>query len=74
MKILTKNNTQNETKICKFYSLRKQLTICDATAGFPAKSDVWGNKHRNSKLMVPLVGGVAREVCFNQSEALPRSG
>ena len=60
-------------------NLRKQPTFRDAPASFPRN-----NECRNSKLttrhyldlgsIVLLVGHAAWETCFNQSEALPRSG
>ena len=63
-------------------SLTKQTTFRDATNGFPAN---WRlrNKRRNSILMMhhcpdlgstSNIGHAACEICFNQSEALPRSG
>ena len=62
------------------FSPRKQMIFHDATNGFPAKC--LRNKHRNSILIggtsqireVFLIGRAACEICFNQSEALPRSG
>ena len=58
-------------------SLRKQLTFGDTTTGFPAK---WclRNERRNSMLMMwhYLDLGSASEwlkICFNKSQALPRS-
>ena len=64
--------------IITFRSPIKQATFRNATTGFPAKWRL-SNKHRNSTLMtrhyvwiVPLVGRAAWEICFNQSEALPR--
>ena len=60
------------------FSLRRQMTFCDATIGFPVKLRL-GNKSRNSILMmrhttqiwvVLLNGRGAWEIWFNQSEAL----
>ena len=60
--------------------LRKQTTFCDATNDFPAN---WclRKERRNSILMTrhypclgsTSIGCAACEICFNQSEALPRS-
>ena len=56
-------------------SLRKQPTFRDATTGFPAK---WRlrNEYRNSIMMTYLYpdSDWLWQICFNQSEALPRSG
>ena len=52
-------------------SLRKQPTFCDATTGFRATTTdevsllIW---------VVLLIGRVAKEIYFNQSEALHRYG
>ena len=61
--------------------LRKQTTFRDATTGFPAH-DVWETSAEipywwrvtTQIWVVLLIGRVAREICFNQSEAPPRSG
>ena len=61
--------------------LRKQTTFRDATTGFPAH-DVWETSAEipywwrvtTQIWVVLLIGRVAREICFNQSKALPRSG
>ena len=58
--------------------VRKQPTFCDATTNFPSK---WclRNKGRNSMLMTyryPDISSASDwlDICFNQSEALFRSG
>jgi len=66
---------------CNFYNLRKQQTYRDVTTGFP-RNDVRGTSaktpHRwrvtTQIRVVPLIGCAARGICFNQSEALPKSG
>ena len=70
---------QEDWRALHLQNLRKQPTFRDATASFPRN-----NECRNSKLttrhyldlgsIVLLVGHAAWETCFNQSEALPRSG
>ena len=63
------------------WSLRKEPTFCDATTDFPLKCRL-RSERRNSILMTShypdqvllLVGRAACEICFNQSEAVPRSG
>ena len=58
-------------------SLRKQTTFCDGTTGF-LQNDVWKTSAEISYWccvttqiwVVLLIGRVAWEICFNQSEAL----
>ena len=62
-------------------SLRKQTTFRDATTGF-TRNDVWETSAEipywwritTQTWVLLLIGRVVREICFNQSEALPRSG
>ena len=65
-------------KRTQLHSLRKQLTYCDATTGFPAKRRL-RNGRKNSRLMTrhyPDLGSASDwlKIFFNQSEALRRSG
>ena len=68
-----------KVNVITFRSPIKQPTFGDATTGFPA-NDVWATSPEipywwsvTSQIwVVPLVGRAAWEVCFNQSEALPR--
>ena len=63
------------------FRLRRQAIFRDATTRFPRKGRL-SNERRNSVLMtftaqiwvMVQIGRVAREICFNQSEALRRSG
>ena len=59
-----------------YYNLKGQPTFRDATTGsFPAKRRL-RNDYRNSILMPSNfsdLGATAKEIYFNQSEALPRS-
>ena len=66
---------------CNFYNLRKQQTYRDVTTGF-LRNDVWGTSAKipywwrvtTQIWVVLLIGCAARGICFNQSEALPKSG
>ena len=65
-----------------YVAWEKQPTFRDAKTGFPTQWRCLRNERRNFKLVtchgqiwvVLLIGRAAREICFNQSEALLISG
>ena len=55
-------------------SLRKQPVFHDATTGFP-RNDVLEISAETTQIWaVLLIGHATWKICFNQSEAQPRSG
>ena len=68
-------------------SLRKQQTFCNTTTGFRnfQWNNIWGKSTGNYILMIyyysdlgsacdPSYNCIMREICLNESKALPRSG
>ena len=76
-----KENRITNTEFLWSASLRKELTFRDAISDFPAKLSL-RKERRNCILMTchypdlagALIGRAKRDICLNQSKALPRSG
>ena len=73
----TQEHNLGQTELVIFYSQRKQADISRCHHWFPRKTTAeipywWGVA--TQIWVVLLIGRVTREICFKQSEALPRSG
>ena len=73
----TQEHNSGQSELVIFYSQRKEADISRCHHWFPRKMTAeipywWGVA---TQIWVVLLSGrVTREICFNQSEALPRSG